>query len=180
MEYYVKFVGYSAYVVTTTEAWHALIDFVTEDTTLFVRGGSITGRDLSPFIAQLPGHLDELNNMVRQNVAHRDITWTSGEDEICLDSDVDPAKVIRRLAVRFRKLESILEQAKQIGLQIERRPYADCIDECGETGIARVEGHGFGVLSNGKLIFEPMKCTTLVKGTKHKREFVLSTVPSSG
>ena len=42
MEYYVKFVGYLAQIVTREEAIHAMLDFVTGSTSLYVSGGHVT------------------------------------------------------------------------------------------------------------------------------------------
>jgi hypothetical protein len=74
MEYEVRFVGYAAFVVTRKEDLHAWLDFVTERTSLFVRGGYVStpsGREPSRFIAKLPTHLDELNNKLKQKTARR-------------------------------------------------------------------------------------------------------------
>ncbi len=179
MEYEVRFVGYAAFVVTRKEDLHAWLDFVTGRTRLFVRGGDVSspsGRELSRFIARLPTHLDELNNKLRQNTARRssgDVEWNFGENEISLDPSFDPAKVIRRFEARLHQLEPVLEQAENIGLEIVRRPYAEFVDEINETGIARIEFHGIGVFSKGKLTFHPSAFTYFAKGTENKRELEL-------
>ena len=44
MEYYVKFINYTAEIVTRREAIHTLIDFAARQTTIFVTGGRVVAR----------------------------------------------------------------------------------------------------------------------------------------
>ena len=69
---------------------------------------------------------------------------------------------------RFAEIERVLEQAEQIGIAIERRPYAEYIDEIERTGLCRVEAYGFALLIDGKLRFRPDRSTGLVR--MHGRE----------
>jgi hypothetical protein len=72
-------------------------------------------------------------------------------------------RFIRQLTERFIEIERVLEQAEEIGLRIKRRPYSEYLDEIAKTGISRLEGHGFGLFFDGRLIFYQSYKAVLVK-----------------
>jgi hypothetical protein len=85
---------------------------------------------------------------------HR-ITLSFGENEICVAPGADLTKFIRQIVKHASEVQHVLEQAEKIGSRIKRRPYSEYLDEIEETGLARVESHGFGLFVDGKLIFHP-------------------------
>jgi hypothetical protein len=177
MEYYVKFVGYSAQIVTKEEAIHAMLDFVTGSTYLYVSGGHVIVPNrcaLGPYIASLPACLNDLNAKSKRNMTGRPDSYTGlthGDNQVRLTAGAVPKKVIRRLASRFRQIEPVLEHADIVGSQIERRPYSQYIDEIRATGFAKPEVHGVGVFDNGKFVFHPLNLTAVAKPTEREHVF---------
>jgi hypothetical protein len=173
----VKFVGYSAYVIAVRnerEYDYAQLDFVTGGASVHADRGWATATSrvgLTSLVRSLPNHATELRDLVRQRDAHLQdqsaavgivadatsdwINLTIGENEVCLAPDTNINKFIRQISSRFTEIEQVLEQAEQIGARIKRRPYSEFIDEIGKTGLARVEGYGFGLFQDRKLIFHP-------------------------
>jgi hypothetical protein len=97
--------------------------------------------------------------------------FTHGDNQVRLTAGAGPKKVIRRLANRFRQIESVLEHTDIVGSQIERRPYSEYIDEIRATGFAKPEVHGVGVFDNGKFVFHPLKLTAVAKPTEREHVF---------
>jgi hypothetical protein len=155
MKFYVKFIGYGAQIVTGRGVECARLDFVTGITHLQISGGYIRAsnrQELSCFVTSLSTYLQEIKN--RPKAPHRNgyMEWTFGDSEIGLIPDANAEKILRKFQVLFCKIKSVLEQAEIMGLQIERRPYSEFIEEIESTGIARIEVHGVGVFKNGKLV----------------------------
>ena len=184
-QYGVKFIGYSAFVVARgkygREVDYAMLDFVTGSASMHADKGWVTVPkriDLEPFLKSLPEFADELRDR-----CHRDgelsqqaaglpepagaaggmITLSLGQNTISVDPSTEITRFIRQVTKRFREIEHVLEQAEEIGIRINRRPYSEHIDEIGKTGIARVEAFGFALLIDEKLIFQPAYQIALVK-----------------
>jgi hypothetical protein len=185
MQYYVKFVGYMAQIVTKKEEIHAILDFLTGSTSLKVSGGYVIVPNrcaLGPYIASLLTCLNDPDeksklSMTRHGVSSTELTH--GEDRIRLAPGADPKKVIRRLANRFRQIEPVLEHADIVGSQIERRPYSEYLDEIEATGFAQPKVHGLGVFDKGKFFFHPLNLTAVVKPTEREDFFQVEYVDSS-
>jgi hypothetical protein len=177
VKYAVKFVGYSARVIARRnerEYDYAHLDFVTGGASVHAERGRARATSrvgLTSLVRSLPNHARDLRDLVRQRDAHVQdqgaavgivvdatsnwINLTIGENEVHLAPDTNINKFIRQISGRFTEIEQVLEQAEQIGARIKRRPYSEFIDEIEKTGLARVEGHGFGLFQDGKLIFHP-------------------------
>src|SRR5260370_25474081 len=156
MEYYVKFIGYSAFIVTKRETQHAVIDFVSECTfidadqaTLIVRNRGDLARIVADFASDhlLTKDEDPAKHHTTDSTDN-EISWKKGDNEICFSLDSDPKKVIRRLERRVRQLEPVLQQAEIMGSRIERRPYSEFVDEIEATGLVRVVFHGYGTFES--------------------------------
>jgi len=183
-KYGVEFVGNSARVIARKygrDVQYATLDFVTGGAFMRANGGWVTVPkriDLKPFLESLPKLANELQEaLLRQRNASSQQTIGAPErgaaDDMVSVSfgpntvSVAPGTVInrfiRQLTKRFIEIDRVLEQAEEIGLRIKRRPYSEYIDEIAKTGICRVEGHGFGLFVDGRLIFYPRHRVVLVK-----------------
>ncbi len=91
------------------------------------------------------------------------ISLPCGPNTVSVAPGTDIKRFIRQVTERFTEIEQVLEQAEEIGLGIKRRPYSEYIDEIAETGMCRVEGHGFGLFVDGKLLFYPNHQVALVR-----------------
>jgi hypothetical protein len=127
--------------------------------------------DLGPFLNSLPKLAKELQLLQRQRdrelsqqttpLAERPvtgcamITLSDGSNTVTIAPGIDVPRFSRAVMKRFNEIEQILEQAEAIGLRLNRRPHSAYIDEVAETGICRVESHGYGLFVNGRLIFYP-------------------------
>jgi hypothetical protein len=173
VQYGVKFVGYSAAVIARKngrEVQYAGLDFFNDVASMHADGGWVMVRnrvDLGPFLRSLPNLAGELEELLCQHVAQaleesektgtagHMITLSNGQNEVCVAPDTDVNKFIRQITKRFFEIEPVLDQAYEIGSRIKRRPYSEYLDEIKKTGIARVEGHGFGLFIDGRLSFYP-------------------------
>jgi hypothetical protein len=82
-----------------------------------------------------------------------------GENLISIGPATDIARFIRQITDRHAEIERMLEEVQRVGYAIERRPYADYIDEIERTGVNRVVLYGFGVFVDGRLSFHPERST---------------------
>ena len=176
-KYAVTFVGYSANVIARKygrEIQYATLDFVSGAAAMLADGGYVLVPrriDLGSFLNSLPKLANELQSLQRQRdrklsqqatppaertVAVCDmITLSCGPNTVSIAPRTDVNRFIRAVMKRFNEIEQILQQADVIGLRLNRRPYPAYIDEIAKTGICRVEGHGYGLFVNGRLIFYP-------------------------
>jgi hypothetical protein len=97
--------------------------------------------------------------------------------KICISSGIDFRRFIRKVVKRFAEVKKLLEQAEKIGTSINRRPYQEYIDEIAETGVCRVESHGFAVLIDGTLRFHPDRRTFLMRPQDDGRTFEIQQQP---
>lgn len=168
----VKFVGYSAYVVARKgNADCAMLDFFSGMIILDAAEGMVSVRnrsDLASAIADLPSCIDELRALAASVAPTSDnhyIKMQRGEYDISVTRGADIDRFVSQLTKRFREIEPILEQAEEIGSEIERRPYADYLDEGAKTGRFRVEYYGYALFIEGKLWFRPERRTVFAKAT---------------
>jgi hypothetical protein len=128
--------------------------------------------DLKPFLESLPKLENELQEaLMRQRNGELSQQTTGAPERTRSDDEpvtvgfgpntvaVAPGTVIhrfiRQLTKRRIEIERVLEQAEEIGLRIKRRPYSEYINGIAETGICRVESHGFALWVDGRPIFYP-------------------------
>jgi hypothetical protein len=132
--------------------------------------------DLSAFVDDLPKHARGLRQSCGENITESNLACRENELFISASADID--QVIRQLAKRRSEAEQVMKQAEAIGLQIKRRPYAEYIEYIRETGISRVEVHGFGVFEHGKLFFHPERRELAVRSTESENAFIVG--PADG
>jgi hypothetical protein len=184
--YGVQFVGYLANVIDRKygrEITFATLDFVSGTAFLHADGGSVTAPkriELKPFLESLPKLANELQEALlrqrngelsqqttgmpeRTGSADESVSVSFGPNTVSVAAGTVINRFIRQLTQRHIETERVLEQAEEIGLRIKRRPYSEYIDEIAKTGICRVEGHGFALLVDGRLIFYPRHQVVLVK-----------------
>jgi hypothetical protein len=168
-KYAVKFVGYSAYVVTRKrgrEVTLATIDFVTGRTALLTGPGDwVTVRgcsDLASFVKCLPDLTSELERLMRDSEQEGNsaalspiVALSRGENTIHIAKGTVVTEFVRDITRQFAKIQKVLEQAEKIGLSIKRRHYSEYIDGIKRTGLCEVEFHGFALFIDEKLIFKP-------------------------
>jgi hypothetical protein len=169
----VKFVGYSAYIVSNengAEENCAMLDFVSGCVSLSVDDGfaiATSRTDLGTLVDRLPEHqaeLQERSNRLSSSGHEANHTLKVSElGEVSVRPRTDMQAFVRHLAKRFRDLEQVIDQALDIGSRIVRRPYDEFIEETRETGISRIEVHGFGLVKRGHLIFHPSENTASVR-----------------
>ena len=176
-KYAVKFVGYSASVIAAKygrELEYATLDFVSGAFFMHADGGSVIVPkrvDAEPFLKSLPKLANELEDRLRQRDSELSqktdgllkptdatggwIDLSYGPNTVSVAPGTEMNRFIRQANKRFAEIERVVAQAEEIGLRIKRRPYSEYIDEIAKTGIAQVEGHGFGLFVDGRLIFYP-------------------------
>jgi hypothetical protein len=179
-KYAVKYVGYAAYVVARgkcgTEIDYATIDFVSGAVSLHANGGSILSpnrNDVASFVNELPELANDLQARLRDPSKQEDCTVAAGDfitvpyglRSVTVAAGTEINGLIRDVNKRFKEIARLLEQAEEIGLRIKRRPYPEYLNEIANTGIARVEGQGFALLIDEKLIFHPDYQVALVRST---------------
>ena len=165
-KYGVQFVGYSAKVIARKygrQVDYAMLDFAGGGTSIHVEGGLVMvpkRTELAPFLKILPTLATELKDRLREReretadpLERRSLSC--GPNTVSIAPRTDVNRFIRAVMKRFNEIEQILQQADVIGLRLNRRPYSAYIDEIAKTGICRVEGHGYGLFVNGRLIFYP-------------------------
>jgi hypothetical protein len=127
MEYCIKIIGHVAYV-SRKGFMHAKLAFPNRDALLCTRKSHISVadcRELSSFVASLPGRLDALNRQIKRSRARyrdRPIECSFGENYISLPPAADAGKIIPRFAVLLAKIEPLIELAEVIWTQIQRKP----------------------------------------------------------
>ena len=184
--YGVKFVGYSADVIARKygrDVEYAMLDFVSGAAFMRADGGLVTVPkriDLKPFLESLPKLANELQEALlrqrngelsqqttgvseRAGAADDRISVSFGPNTVLVAPGTVINRFIRQLTKRLVEIERVLEQAEEIGLRINRRPYSEYVDEAGKTGICRVEYHGYALFFGGRLIFYPSYQVVLVK-----------------
>jgi hypothetical protein len=188
--YGVKFVGYSADLIARKygpEIEYATLDFVSGSVSVHGNGGwiAVSKRiDLGPFVKSLPELTSTLQDLLHQPDGQliresgglaapatgksEMIRLSCGPNSVSVAPGTEIKRFIRQVTKRFTEVEQVLEQAEVIGLGIKRRPYSEYIDEMAKTGLARVEGHGFGLFVDGKLIFYPKHQVVLVRQVSEK------------
>ena len=70
--------------------------------------------------------------------------------------------------------ELVLDQAEEIGSEIERLPYGDYLDDIAKTGTACVVSYGDAFFVDGKLTYYPERRTVLVKPRGDGQTFEVS------
>jgi hypothetical protein len=168
-QYGVTFIGYSAHV-TDGRNIYAILDFVCGTVCIRANRGHVCAcnrAELAALVKNLPDDAGALEQMFRstlkevagpRSVSTKDSeTISLGIDQhiICIPADMDPKEFFQEITKRYFEIEGLLEQAEQIGSGIKRRPYTEHMDELDETGVCRLELHGYGRLVDGKLVFVP-------------------------
>jgi hypothetical protein len=184
--YGVKFVGYSADMIARKygrDVEYAMLDFVSGGALMRADGGWAAVPkwiDLGPFLKDLPKLANEIQEaLLRQRngelsqqttslpeqtgAAGDMVTVSWGPNTVCIAPGTEINRFIRQLTKRFIEIKQVFGQAEEIGLRIKRRPYSEYLDEIAKTGICRVEGHGFALFVDGRLIFYPRHQVVLVK-----------------
>ena len=202
--YAVKFVGYSADVIARgkygRDVDYAMLDFVSGAVFMNADEGWVTVSnriDLEPFLKGLPKLANEIHDRLRERhgefsqqsaglpeprgTAGDRITLSWGQNSISVAPSTTITKFIRQVTQRFKAVQQLLEQAEEMGLQIKRRPYSEYINEIAETGLARVEGFGFALFIEGKLIFRPNYQVALIRpvGTRGDTHEIHPLTPTS-
>ena len=155
MEYYVKFINYTAEIVTRRETKHTLIDFAGRQTTIFVTGGRVVARgyrELATTFESLPAAREEILQAVQEtHEANKPLELSLGEAQLVLYRRAQSDRVIQRLLSRFRRIGTVIKEAENIGLAIERQPYSEHLAEIETTGFRRVTLYSVANFRNGKL-----------------------------
>jgi hypothetical protein len=129
---------------------------------------------LSSAVADLPSCIDELKSLVKSispdSTGHL-VEMRREEVRICFNRGADVERFVRQLTRRYRAIEPMLEQAEEVGSEIERPPYDDYIDELARAGMARVVSYGDAFFVDGKLTYYPERQTLLIKPTGDGRKF---------
>jgi hypothetical protein len=168
-DYAVRFIGYSARIIARKgNAEYATLDFVSGAATLFASQGHLLAPErsaLSSAVADLPSCLDELKSLIKSvspdSAEHR--VLRREEVDICIDQGADVERFVSQVARRYRGMELVLDQAEEVGSEIERLPYEDYLDDIAKTGTARVVSYGDAFFVDGKLRYYPERRTVLVK-----------------
>jgi hypothetical protein len=135
--------------------------------------------DLKPFLESLPKLAGEIQEALprqrngetlqqpigvsERGAADYMVSLSFGPNTVSLFPGTVINRFIRQLTKRFIEIEQVLEQAEEIGLRIKRRPHSEYLDGSAKTGFCRVEGHGFALSVDGRLIFYPSYQVVLVK-----------------
>ena len=155
MEYYVKFINYTAEIVTRREAIHTLIDFAARQTTIFVTGGRVVARgyrELATTFESLPAVREEIRQAVHEtHEANKPLELSFGEAQLVLYPRAQADQVIQRLLNRFRRIGTVIKEAETMGLAVERQPYTEYLREIETTGFKRVTLYSVARFSSGKL-----------------------------
>jgi hypothetical protein len=173
VEFGVKFVGYSALVIARKygrETEYAQLDFVTGSAIVHAQRGSVGTchrLGLGPLLKSLPKVVGELQDRQRAAAADPFVTLTWGSNRIWIVPNAEVNTFVRQVTRRVAEIEDVLAQTEQIGARIERRPYEDFVDEIARTGVPRIEGHGFAIFRNGRLVFYPHHVVAFTKPTGH-------------
>ena len=146
--------------------------------------------DLKPFLESLPKLAGEIQEALprqrngetlqqpigvpERGAADYMVSVSFGPNTVSLFPGTVINRFIRQLTKRFIEIEQVLEQAEEIGLRIKRRPHSEYLDGIAKTGFCRVEGHGFALFVDGRLIFYPSYQVVLVK---HQGSNLFSIVP---
>src|SRR5262249_19054114 len=88
-----------------------------------------------------------------RNTSHVEVDFSG--NRIVISAGATLNQVIRQLAKRGSETEQVIEQAEHIGMQIQRWPYSEHIDQLKKTGIARVISYGVGIFEDGTLSYRP-------------------------
>ena len=201
-QYGVKFVGYGAYVLANKKGVEidcAHLDFIAGLATLKANDGWVIApsrEELGPFVNTLPKIVGELEDLLKELSMSSGSTACRGpyvatkppeppfSEGVRISIAAPPGtgiyvpnvhfrQFIRKVVKRFAEIEQVLELAEKMGIAIERRPYAEYIDEIDKTGLCRVEAYGFALLIDGKLRFHPDRSTGLVRVQGREAEIQL-------
>jgi hypothetical protein len=128
----VRFIGYCARIIARKgNAEYASLDFVSGAAGLFAKEGHLfvpKRAALSSAVADLPSCIDELKSLVKSVSPDSVGDWVElqrGEVGISVNRSADVERFVSQLARRYRAIEPILEQAEEVGSEIERPPYDD-------------------------------------------------------
>jgi hypothetical protein len=161
--YGVRFIGYSAKIVATAgNIPYADIDFVSGATALHAEEGFVlvpSRSKLAAFVASLPLNADRLREV--SGLGYHKLRCD--ENCISIGPTIDISCFISQITNRHVEIEQMLEQVETLGYKIERRPYADYIDELARTGWCRVVSYGVGLFVDGRLRFRPERRTALIR-----------------
>jgi hypothetical protein len=179
-DYAVRFIGYSAWIIARKgNAEYATLNFVGGVAALLANQGHLLAPDrsaLSFAVVDLPSWVDELKSLAKSvsldSAGHR--VLRRGEIEICISQDADVERFVSQIARRYRVIEPILEQAEEIGSEIERPPYDDHIYEIRRTGTSIVMFYGDALFVDGKLTYYPDRQTLLVRPIGDGQTFEVS------
>jgi hypothetical protein len=174
----VKFVGYGAWIIglkRELEIDYAYLDFVSGCATLIAEGGDVTVNNLAD-LRQVVADLPKLVRGLRRGESTAEINLPCGANKLFIAANADINQVIRQLAKRHSEAEPVMKQAKEVGLKIKRTPYSQYIEELRETGICRVEAHGFGMFEHGKLFFHADRREALVRSTELGNTFTVEQI----
>lgn len=158
MDYYVKFTGYSAVFQNREEEIHAIMDFMTDETRIFIRGGKIVIRNTAKVTqSDVLEFVDRLKKptSVANGDRQKDVSATSETQLPNIELEVfegsDRNRVLRSAKRRIKQIGRIIGEVYELGRNIERRPYAEFIQEGERLGEYRVELHGMAVFNEGNL-----------------------------
>jgi len=188
--YGVQFTGYLADVLAHHDGKntkYATLDFVTGWATLFQQASWVSASSaakLHQFMGSLPRIRGDLKQLLAELASSPDNSICRGpylaiktpdeggaisitvspEAELSnLSPDVHLNQFIRQAVKRYAEIARVLKAAEKLGATINRRSYAEYIDELAKTGISRVEYHGSATFIHGALRFYPEHRTFLVR-----------------
>jgi len=156
MEYYAKFIDYRTEVVTRADAIHALLDFETKETTVFVAGARLVARgheECALAFGALQSQQMEFASAAQKTHGDEEgqVELGVGEAQLIVSPGVEATEVIRRLLARYRHVGSVIREVEKIGRAIVRQPYSEYVREFEETGFRRVTLYSLANFRSGRL-----------------------------
>jgi hypothetical protein len=175
----VKFIGYSAFLVTPSMSGEdkilATLDFVTDY--LFVPVPEEQGLlmvdeigQLKPFLQKLQAAAPELDAILksltmeqqvevgafrlRKDVTTGQTSISASRNELLLLENHNLGAVLEELMRRTADWDKVLKQIQRVGRQFKRLPYDEHIAGVRE-GAVTVQVHGFGIFRSGHLTMLP-------------------------
>lgn len=178
-QYGVNFVGYSAHVMKRDNADEiiATLSFVTGDACVSMDESDIQARsraELRHFLRRIDAKKRRLERLIHESgsagaeLQDKEFTVKIDHEDgrVTLEADGNSAQLrlgtkldhfVQKFSKRLAEIEDILRQAEEIGMQIERMPYSEYIENRIRDGFFLMERQGFAIYEEGRLKFTPMR-----------------------
>jgi hypothetical protein len=146
MNYWVPFIGYSAFFLSDDNRVHAGYDFVGESLTIFFDDGDNEWSDCR-FVL-------EGKNLADLDIDKVQLAKFVGQNDMKMVGD--SPMVLKPLRDRFRELRFILPKALDFGRKITRAPFRDYTIDVSKKGFAKIVVHGVGLLEDSDFVVYPI------------------------